>query len=185
MSGAASGACAARPGPRRRPQHRALVERDAARGLRSGHSRQADLRRSAHWREGKTMAPPIVTPNLFHLTGSHIHITYSTSSSQGTPTMTYQDAHRAMSFQGDEIRAVECDLGTLVSVTLRMTIDTGSTSLSVFIPRVRLEQGTIVAIHTDCVTTIHRFSVIPSFNLGQLDTYSVAPLHGTAQFVVF
>lgn len=126
----------------------------------------------------------IVTPNVFQLTGSHIHITYTTSNVNGTPTMTYQDPHQGMSFQGDEIREVECDLGTLVSVTLRMTVDTGSTSLSAFIPRTRIEQGTITAIHTECVTTVHRFSVIPSFQLGQLDTYSVVPLHGTAQFVM-
>jgi hypothetical protein len=127
----------------------------------------------------------IVTPDLFQLTGSHIHITYTTSSVTGAPTMTYQDPYQGMSFHGDEIRTVECDLGTLVSVTLRMTVDTGSTSLSVFIPRVRMEQGTITAIHTECVTTVHRFSVIPSFNLGQLDTYSVVPLNGTAQYAVF
>jgi hypothetical protein len=135
-------------------------------------------------REGKTMAQ-IVTPDLYQLTGSHIHITYTTSSVDGTPTMTYQDPYQGMKFSGDQIRTVECDLGLLVSVTLRMTVDAGSTSLSVFIPRVRIEQGTLTAIHTECVTTVHRFSVIPSFNLGQLDTYSVVPLNGTAQYVEF
>jgi hypothetical protein len=55
----------------------------------------------------------------------------------------------------------------------------------VFIPRTRIEQGTLTAIRADCVTTVHRFSVIPGFNLGQLDTYSVVPLHGTAQFAMF
>jgi len=127
----------------------------------------------------------IVAPNVFQLTGSHIHITYTTSGFHGTPTMTYQDPYQGMSFQGDEVREVECDLGTLVSVTLRMTVDSGSTSLSVLIPRTRIEQGTITAIHTDCVTTVHRFSVIPRFNVGQLDTCNVVPLHGTAQFAVF
>ena len=149
----------------------------------SGHRNAAHLRRRAHG-EGKTMAQRM-TPDLFQLTGSHIHITYTTSSIDGTPTMTYQDPYQGMSFSEDEIRTVECDVGTLVSVTLRMTVDTGSTSLSVLIPRVRIEQGTIAAIHTECVTTVHRFSVIPSFHPEQLDTYSVVPLHGTAQFVMF
>jgi hypothetical protein len=126
-----------------------------------------------------------MTPDLYQLTGSHIHITYTTSSIDGTPTMTYQDPYQGMSFSEDELRTVECDLGTLVSVTLRMTVDTGSTSLSVLIPRVRIEQGTIAAIHTECVTTVHRFSVNPSFHPEQLDTYSVVPLNGTAQFVMF
>ena len=99
--------------------------------------------------------------------------------------MTYQDPHQGMTFHGDDLRTVECDLGTLISVTMRMTVDTGSTSLSVFVPRMRIEQSSIAAVHTDCVTTVHRFSVIPSFNLGQLDTYTLVQLRGTAQFVVF
>ena len=126
-----------------------------------------------------------MTADLLELTGSHIHITYTTSSIDGTPAMTYQDPYQGMAFSDDEIRTVECDFGTLISVTLRMTVDTGSTSLSVLIPRVRIEQGTIAAIHTECVTTVHRFPVIPSLQLGQLDTYRVVPLHGTAQFAVF
>ena len=126
----------------------------------------------------------LVTPDLYQLTGSHIHITYTTSSITGTPTMTYQDPYQGMSFSDDEIRTVECDLGTVVSVTLRMTVDTGSTSLSVLIPRVRIAQGAIAAIHTECVTTMHRFSVVPN-SMGQLDAYRVVPLHGTAQFAVF
>jgi hypothetical protein len=135
------------------------------------------------------MATQTVTPNLFQLTGHagghHLHITYATSGIDGKPSMTYQDAHEGKSFRGDEIRSVECDLGYLVSVTIRMTPDAGSTSISVFIPRMRINQGEHAAIHTDCVTTMHRFSIAPQLLHGQLDTYSVAALHGTAQFVVF
>jgi hypothetical protein len=127
---------------------------------------------------------PIVTPDLYQLTGSHIHITYTTSSVDGTPTMTYQDPYQGMAFSDDEIRRVECDLGTLVSVTLPMTVDAGAASLSVLIPRMRIEQGTLAAIHTECVTTVHRSSAIPSSHVGQLDTYRVVPLHGTAQLAL-
>ena len=131
------------------------------------------------------MTTQTVTPNLFQFSGPHLHVTYTTSSLDGKPTMTYQDAHEGKSFRGDEIRAVECDLGMLISVTLRMTIDSGSTSLSVFIPRMRINQGEHAAVHTDCVTTVHRFSILPGLMHGQLDTYNVTALHGTAQFVVF
>jgi hypothetical protein len=126
-----------------------------------------------------------VTPNLYHLTGHHLHLTYSTSGLDGKPSMTYQDARDAKSFRGDEIRAVECDLGTLVSVTLRMTPDLGSTTLSLFIPRMRIAQGTSATVRTECVTTMHSTSIAPQFLQGQLDTYSVTNLHGTAQAVVF
>jgi hypothetical protein len=122
---------------------------------------------------------------MYQLGGNHLHVTYVTSGLDGQPTMSYQDAHQSKSFRGDELRALECDLGTLVSVTLRMTVDTGSTSLSLFIPRMQIAEGTTAPVHTNCVTTMHRFSVIPQFNQGQLDTYSITALHGTARFAVF
>ena len=128
---------------------------------------------------------PTVTPNLYQLSGKHLHVTYTTTSIDGHPTLTYQDAHQGKSFRGDEIRAVECDLGTLVSVTIRMTVDTGSTSFSLFIPRMRIPQGTSAPVHTDGVTTVHRLTIAPQLSQGQLDTYTIMALQGTAQAVDF
>ena len=125
----------------------------------------------------------LTVPNMYHLHGHHLQITYSTTSLTGLPILTYQDAHQAKTFRGDEIRAVPCDLGTLVSVTVRMTIDTGSTSVSIFIPRMQIDQGTTAAVHTFAVTTLHNLSIPPLRNRGQLDTYSITELHGTAQVV--
>jgi len=130
-------------------------------------------------------APHTVTPNLYHLSGHHLHVTYSTSSIDGKPLLSYQDAHEHISFKGDEIRAVECDLGTLVSVTLRMTVDVGSTSLSLLIPRMRIIAGSSAAVRTDCVTTLHSTPFAPMVIHGQMDTYSVVSLHGTAQHVAY
>jgi hypothetical protein len=128
---------------------------------------------------------PTVIPNVYELSGSHLHVTYATTSFGGLPTMTYQDAHQGKSFRGDEIRTLECDLGTLVSVTLRETPDAGSTSFSLFVPRIQINQSTIGTVHAEGVTTLHRFSIAPQLQHGQLDTYNIVALHGTAQFVVF
>jgi len=130
-------------------------------------------------------ATTTVTPNLYHLSGHHLHVTYATSGIDGKPSMSYQDAHQSKSFRGDEIRAVECDLGTLVSVTLRMTPDVGSTSLSLFVPRIRIAQGGTAQIHTECVTTLHSMPFTPQLALGQADTYHVVAVQGTAQHVQF
>ncbi len=127
--------------------------------------------------------PQLTVPNTYHLQGHQLQITYSTTSFTGQPILTYQDAHQAKTFRGDEIRAVPCDLGTLVSVTVRMTIDTGSTSVSIFIPRMQIDQGTTAAVHTFAVTTLHNLSIPPLHSRGQLDTYSITELHGTAQVV--
>jgi len=127
---------------------------------------------------------PTVTPNLYQLSGKHLHVTYTTTGLDGRPTLTYQDAHQGKSFKGDEIRAVECDLGTLVSVTLVLSVDRGSTSFSLVIPRMQIPQGTNAPVHTDGVTTMHRFAAT-ALTQGQLDTYSATELQGTAQAVDF
>ena len=81
--------------------------------------------------------PETVTPNQYHLQGGGISITYYPEGfspgpivqGQGPLRFTYQDAHRALSFHGDEVRAVDVpDLGTVVSVTLVRSVDTGATT---------------------------------------------------------
>jgi hypothetical protein len=128
---------------------------------------------------------PTVTPNLYQLSGHHLHVTYSPSGIAGKPSMTYQDSHQSKSFKGDEIRTVECDLGTLVSVTLRMMVDVGSTTLSVVIPRMRISSASVATVHTECITTVHSTPFAPQLIQGQADTYTITTLHGTAQAVAF
>lgn len=129
--------------------------------------------------------PTLATPNLFHLSGAHVHVTYASSGVDGKAHLTYQDAAQTLTFAGDQIRAVATDAGTLLSVTLRMTVDSGSTSFSLLIPRTQVPVGESAPIHTLSITALHRFSVVPAFNQGQLDTYATQALHGNAQHVEF
>ena len=114
-----------------------------------------------------------------------MHVTYATSGIDGQPHFHYQDSIHNENFTGSQIRAVECDVGTLISVTIQMTVDSGSTTFSVLIPRINLSKGEIGSVRTDGITTVHRFSIVPTFMHGQLDNYSVVALHGTAQQVFF
>jgi hypothetical protein len=127
------------------------------------------------------------TPNLFSLSGGGLHVEYSTSSFDGQPHLTYQDSLRTLSFIGDQIRVVNvADLGTMVSVTIVLTVDTGGTTFSLLLPPVNLPGPfASVPVSTDGITTHHAFSIIPAFNHGQRDFYSVTPLQGTATQVVF
>jgi hypothetical protein len=68
---------------------------------------------------------PIIVANLYELSGKNIHITYSTSGIDGKPHFSYQDLQQTLSFSGDEIRSAETEIGTLISVTIHMTVDTG------------------------------------------------------------
>ena len=131
------------------------------------------------------MPAPFVSPNLYQLSGTAVHITYTTTGIDSKPHFHYQDSQHNLNFSGNDIRTVGCDLGVVVSVTIQLTIDSGSTSFSVLIPRINLNSGEIAHVRTDGILTIHRFSIIPALNHGQLDLYSVTPLRGTAQQVAF
>ncbi|MBX9637127.1 MAG: hypothetical protein K2Q45_06205 [Nitrosomonas sp.] len=124
-----------------------------------------------------------VEPNLYTLSGKNIHISYSTSGFDGKPHFTYQDSHQTHNFSGDQIRRVETEIGTIVSVTIRLTIDSGGTTFSVLLPRVNLPAAQSLPIHTEGITTLHRFSILPV--IGQRDFYTVTPLSGTAAQVFF
>jgi hypothetical protein len=131
------------------------------------------------------------TPNLYNLTGCNfkgekVSINYSTSSITGKPLFNYQDQKQTLNFQGDEIRTVETEIGTLVTVTIKKTVeDTGSTTFSLLIPHINLGYSNEVKIVTNGITTLNRFSTIPQFNQGQKQTYTIIHLKGTAQAVAF
>jgi hypothetical protein len=124
-----------------------------------------------------------VTPSTYDVSSSDgVRVVYTTAGEDGRPQLTYESSARTLSFHGDEIRTVPADVGTLVSVTIRRTIDTGSTSFTLMIPRVRLPVGqTESEVEVVGITTRHRFSVVPRFNLGQLDEYGEVTLKGTAR----
>jgi hypothetical protein len=128
-----------------------------------------------------------VTPDLFDLTGAGLHVNYSTTGIDGKPHFLYQNAHQTLGFRGDEIHIADLpDIGTIVSVIIARTVDQGSTTFSLLLPHVNLPAPSApVPIHTDGITTHHAFSVIPAFNQGQRDTYTLTELHGTASYVVF
>jgi hypothetical protein len=125
----------------------------------------------------------LIQANLFQLSGGGRHITVALNGIDGKPHFTYQDAHQTLTFKGDEIRQLDGDLGLVASVSIRRTVDQGSTSFSVLLPHVNLPGEQTVPIRTEGITTVHRFSIAPAFDTGQLDTYTVTSLHGTAAHV--
>jgi hypothetical protein len=123
-------------------------------------------------------------PNLFQLHGRHLQVTYATTSFDGKARFTYHDATRTLSLEGDEIRVTDAEIGELVSVTIVRTVDSGSTSFTLLVPQVNLDQTNSAPISTEGITTIHRFSLVPAFNHGQIELYQVERLSGTARFVI-
>ena len=122
-------------------------------------------------------------PNLYELSGDGIKITYTLEPILGGPQFNYDDGKLSRLFKGDEIRTEDTEIGTLVSVTIHLEIDTGSTSFTVVIPKVGLGQSTSEPITTIGITTVHRRRVPGPTPQGQDDLYTVHPMKGTAKIV--
>ena len=121
----------------------------------------------------------------FSLSGHGIHVDYDLTSFAGQPRLTYHDTVQNRSFSGSEIRTVEVpDLGTIVSVTLSIVPDVGSTTFSVLIPTVLVSGTAQSSVTTDAVTTIYRTPFVTNF-VGQREIYRVTRMRGTATFVNF
>ena len=134
------------------------------------------------------MANPVTftAPNLYQLQGSGIHVTYSTGGFGSKLNFTYQDAQGSQSFSDSQVNVSQTPIGSVVTATIRRTVDTGSTSFSVLIPTVNLTgPGQAAPVHTEGITTIHRFSIIKTFDQGQIELYQFTPLSGTANQVLF
>jgi len=132
------------------------------------------------------IVPPIQPANHFSLTGHGIHVDYSTTSLNGQPQLNYHDQDQTRSFMGNEIRVADVpDLGSVVSVTLHLTVDVGSTSFSVLVPPVTVSGiGGSAPVSTDGITTIHKMPFAPPLNLGQRDLYQVTRLSGFANHII-
>jgi hypothetical protein len=113
-------------------------------------------------------------------------IKYSTSSLQGGPTFDYQDPFTHKTFSGDQIKIVESkDFGTAVSVTLMLTPDRGSTTLTLMLPTVVFDaQNHPIDIGALSITTMHDFSI--PMTTGAKDHYTtLKPIVGKVTKVVF
>jgi hypothetical protein len=130
-------------------------------------------------------------PNQYLLHGHGLHITYVTfvpgpvhPGDPGPPTFVYQDAQQTLTFHSPDVQVVDTELGQVVSVRIRMTVDQGSTTFSLLLPRVNVSDHQPVPIRTEGITALHRFALAPGLAHGQQDFYTVTPLHGTAADVI-
>ena len=122
-------------------------------------------------------------PNHYAFTGrGPLHVIFASSGIGGGPQVTYQDAQQSLQFSGGGIQQVTSEAGFLISVTISKSTDTGSTSFSILIPRTTLQNGQPAHIRTAGITALHRLTVDTPAH-GQLDTYQLHRLTGTASFV--
>jgi hypothetical protein len=128
----------------------------------------------------------LAQPNLFDLRGFGVSVNYAASSLDGRPRLTYNSFGTTQNFAGDQITATESPLGTLVTVQIAATPDLSTTTFTLVIPRINVEFGQSVNVRTQGITTTERTSIGgPALVRGQLQSYRVTALSGTARQVMF
>ena len=136
-------------------------------------------------RPGSTKLPnmPNVLPNEYTLKGGNITFTFITSNFLGQPFVSFSDGTTTKDFSGTAVRVLAAGIGTLVTVTTFMTIDTGGTEFSVLLPFIELaDTSKVQPFSTDGIAT--SFKGPDSFPLtGVRESYEFIPMKGTARFI--
>ena len=129
-----------------------------------------------------------IQPNRFVLQSSDgkTKVDYETSGLFGQPTLnlTQPPGHPIRHFAGSQICTLNTEIGTLVTVTTQMSVDTGSTSFSVLIPVITL---TTIGDHrpftTEAIVTSHTGpNSVPA--TGVHERYQFIAMSGEASFLI-
>lgn len=123
--------------------------------------------------------------NVFELAGDGVQIYYSARGpfidQPGLePTFTYQDQVLNLTFTGEEIRTQQSEMGTLVSVSLKITVDAGATTLTLLLPTVNLGDTAEQSFETFAIVT-ETFGILP--RLGARQVYDTLDLSGVGRFI--
>ena len=125
-------------------------------------------------------------PNHLELAGGYTQITYSTTSIAGQPQFHYQDQQRDVNVTGDDIRSLDTEIGTLVTVTLEVVLDLHTLTATLLVPQINLRGGVESPLSTLAILTTHLTSIGgPGLVEGQVQTYEAVALEGTASLVEF
>ena len=130
------------------------------------------------------VAPQRLPPNLFELRNRRITVSFSATSITGEPLMNFKDRQHEVSVRGEEIRQVETEVGTLVTITLEPDADAGSLLFTLVIPRVIITSPDVTQpIVTQGFYTRSRLMPLLPANV-QLQMSEVVELKGTASFII-
>ena len=127
----------------------------------------------------------VVQPNEYTMKGGNITFTYVRNNFLGQPFVTFSDGGPTKDFFGTGVRVLETGIGTLVTVTTHMSIDTGGTEFSVLLPVIELADASKTQnFSTDGIVT--NFKGPDSFPAtGVRETYNFIPMNGVARALKF
>jgi hypothetical protein len=79
--------------------------------------------------------------NQFTLKGHHIEVKYTLGSTPGIPVLHYKEGSVSRDFKTNEITVDQTALGSLISVPLSRSVDTGGTTFAFFLPNIEVTRG--------------------------------------------
>jgi hypothetical protein len=89
-----------------------------------------------------------MSANKFVLKGSGVEVDYTIGASPFLPALTYKTGTTVKHFTPAEIKTDDTGLGTLVSVPLVLTIDTGGERFGFFLPMIDVARGQTAQFHS-------------------------------------
>jgi hypothetical protein len=118
--------------------------------------------------------------NQFILHGDNTTISFATTSFGGKPTFTYTSGETQLNLTGSDIRSVDAEFATLVTVSIDDGTDAGESLVTLLVPTLSLLAiGETARFDTIAIATSIR-------KLGPAhQRYRAIMLHGTATFVEF
>ena len=120
--------------------------------------------------------------NKFVLKHHLVEVEYTIGATPGIPALVYQDGSSAPKyFTAAKITTDQTGLGTLVSVALEVSVDTGGERFGFFLPQLDVARGESVEFRT--AGAYERFSGPDSFPHRE-PSWRCIELHGTAQNVI-
>lgn len=125
-----------------------------------------------------------IKPYTYELHGNGISITYTPKGVGAIPHLTIQDKDGTHNFNGNNINQSTSLLLTLVSVDMpNRLLGAPNVCFSLLVPEVNLlnQKDASALVHTKCIITTRRASSLPpTAHVGQVDSYEVIKLTGTA-----
>ncbi|MGA2128146.1 MAG: hypothetical protein ABSG76_18580 [Xanthobacteraceae bacterium] len=119
--------------------------------------------------------------NKFTLKGDQVEIDYTIGANPSFPALTYKDGTTTKSFKPNEITTQSTALGSLVSIPLLKTVDTGGETFGFFLPDLDVPRGQTATFTTAGVDeTFGGPNSIPR----RPTTWRAYVLQGTAQTVI-
>jgi hypothetical protein len=122
-----------------------------------------------------------MSANKFVLKHHHIEIDYRIGVTPGLTALTYKNGSDVKTYTAAQITTQDTSLGSLVSIPLLLTIDTGGDTFGFFLPQLDVPEGETQRFTTVGVT--EQFSGPDSFPR-RPPSWSCIELHGTAQTVI-